>query len=273
MFRDPVLLVDSCQTYDRQAIEKHLRRKNVDPLTNLPVSNDLVPNISIRNGVEAWLSDNPGRTPNAHIRDMCVEKGIEVNVDDPKVFFKIEEVENTCASHLRKLENYYTFVTSFESHGRELGPREIKDEGTDEDGAIVVHQDSSMTLTRGKMMPDHWSFLKAAGNRDVGLNYCDKAAGVNISSTRKSDKPLKYKYIELLCKLEGKNIEILDILVEKNIISQEEKAGSIAGITSGKDISNWYYKVFPKDIVVVHQDSSMTLTRDKFDYRDPRPNQ
>ena len=206
---------------------------------------------------------------NAHILDMFVEQGIEVDVNDPEVFFKLEEVQNTCAGHLRKLENYYKFVTSSESHGRELGPREIKDEGTDEDGAIVVHQDSSMTLTRGKMMPDHWSFLKACKNRDVGLNYRDKAAGVCISSTRNSDKTLKHKYIDLLGKLVGKNVttedecsEMLDTLVEKNIISQEEKAGTIAGITSGEECENWYYKVFPLDIVVVHQDSSMTLTRD-----------
>ena len=166
-------------------------------------------------------------------------------------------------------ENYYKFVTSSESHGRELGPREIKDEGTDEDGAIVVHQDSSMTLTRGKMMPDHWSFLKAGENRDVGLNYRDKAAGVDISSTRNSDKTLKHKYIDLLWKLVRENVtsedecsEMLDTLVEKIIISQEEKAGTIAGITSGEKFENWYYKVFPMDIVVVHQDSSMTLTRD-----------
>ena len=209
---------------------------------------------------------------NAHILNVCVEKGIEVDVNDPEVFFKLEQVENTCAGHLRKLENYYKFVTSSESHGRELGPREIKDEGTDEDGDIVVHQDSSMTLTRGKMMPEHWSFLKAAGvagNRDVGLNYRDKAAGVDISSTRKRDNTLKYKYIELLGKLVGGNVtsedqclEMLDTLVEKNIISQEEKAGSIVGIKSGEDFENWYYKMFPMDIVVVHQDSSMTLTRD-----------
>jgi len=206
---------------------------------------------------------------NAHILNACVEKGIEVDVNDPEVFFKLEQVENTCAGHLRKLENYYKFVTSSESHGRELGPREIKDEGLDEDGAIVVHQDSSMTLTRGKMMPEHWSFLKAGENRDVGLNYRDKAAGINISSTRNSDGSLKHKYIELLGKLVEKNVtsedrclEMLDTLVEKNIISREEKAGTIAGITSGEKFENWYYKVFPMDIVVVHQDSSMTLTRD-----------
>ena len=206
---------------------------------------------------------------NAHILNMCLEEGVEVDVNDPEVFFNLEEVENTCAGHLRKLENHYKFVTSSESHSRELDPREIKDEGTDEDGAIVVYQDSSMTLTRGKMMPKHWSFLKAAGNRDVGLNYRDKAAGVCISSTRNSDKTLKHKYIDLLGKLVRKNVtsedecsEMLDTLVDKNVISQEEKAGTIAGITSGEDFENWYYKVFPMDVVVVHQDSSMTLTRD-----------
>ena len=118
-------------------------------------------------------------------------------------------------------------------------------------------------------MPDHWSFLKAGENRDVGLNYRDKAAGVDISSTRNSDKTLKHKYIDLLWKLVRENVtsedecsEMLDTLVEKIIISQEEKAGTIAGITSGEKFENWYYKVFPMDIVVVHQDSSMTLTRD-----------
>ena len=133
---------------------------------------------------------------------------------------------------------------------------------------VVVHQDSSMTLTRD-IMPEHWSFLEKNKNCDIGLDYRDKSAGVRITSNQQRDKTLKYKYIELLGKLVGENVtsedqclEMLDTLVEKNIISQEEKEGSIAGITSGKKISSWYYKVFLKDVVVVHQDSSMTLTRD-----------
>lgn len=111
--------------------------------------------------------------------------------------------------------------------------------------------------------------LEKNKNCDIGLDYRDKSAGVRITSNQQRDKTLKYKYIELLGKLVGENVtsedqclEMLDTLVEKNIISQEEKEGSIAGITSGKKISSWYYKVFLKDVVVVHQDSSMTLTRD-----------
>ena len=95
---------------------------------------------------------------------------------------------------------------------------------------VVVHQDSSMTLTRD-IMPEHWTFHNKNKNYGNGLIY--KAPGVKpISSNRKKDGSLKDKYMDLLGKLVKENVtskkkclEMLDTLVEKNIISQEEKEG------------------------------------------------
>ena len=67
MFRDPVILVESGETYERAAIEEHLSRRNTDPTdpnSNVPLRSTLiVPNHAIRRNVETWLSNNPDRTP------------------------------------------------------------------------------------------------------------------------------------------------------------------------------------------------------------------
>ena len=64
MFRDPVVLVESGHTYEREAIEQHLRRSQIDPRSNVRIgSKRLIANISMRMTVEAWLEDNPGVTP------------------------------------------------------------------------------------------------------------------------------------------------------------------------------------------------------------------
>ena len=64
MFRDPVVLVESGHTYEREAIEQHLRRSQIDPRSNVRIGTKrLVTNWSMRNAVQAWLDENPNVMP------------------------------------------------------------------------------------------------------------------------------------------------------------------------------------------------------------------
>ena len=64
MFRDPVMLMESGHTYEREDIERHLGIKRTDPRTNVPIkSTRVMTNTNTRMAVEAWLADNPGITP------------------------------------------------------------------------------------------------------------------------------------------------------------------------------------------------------------------
>jgi ankyrin repeat protein len=64
MFRDPVILIESGHTYEKVAIEHHLRLRRTDPRTNVRVQSiALSTNMAIRMAVDAWLADNPGVTP------------------------------------------------------------------------------------------------------------------------------------------------------------------------------------------------------------------
>ena len=62
MFRDPVVL-QSGHTYEREAIEQHLRNDRTDPLTRARIGTAPVTNRIARNAVQAWLDENPGVTP------------------------------------------------------------------------------------------------------------------------------------------------------------------------------------------------------------------
>ena len=63
MFRDPVVLVESGHTYEREAIERCLREHGTDPLTRDRIGAAPVTNRAMRNAVEAWLNENPCITP------------------------------------------------------------------------------------------------------------------------------------------------------------------------------------------------------------------
>jgi len=64
MFRDPVILIESGHTYEKAAIQQHLRLRRTDPRTNVRVQSiALSTNMAIRMAVDAWLADNPGVTP------------------------------------------------------------------------------------------------------------------------------------------------------------------------------------------------------------------
>ena len=64
MFRDPVMLIESGHTYEKAAIQHHLRLRRTDPRTNVRVQSiALSTNMAIRMAVDAWLADNPGVTP------------------------------------------------------------------------------------------------------------------------------------------------------------------------------------------------------------------
>ena len=65
VFRDPVMVVDSGHTYERNDILEHFRRNGAkDPLTRRALSSTKVMTIwSMRNVVQAWLDKHPGVTP------------------------------------------------------------------------------------------------------------------------------------------------------------------------------------------------------------------
>ena len=63
MFRDPVMVLESGHTYEREAIEQHLKNHRTDPLTRARIDTAPVTNMNTRNAVQAWLDENPGVTP------------------------------------------------------------------------------------------------------------------------------------------------------------------------------------------------------------------
>ena len=64
MFRDPVMVVESGHTYDRNEITQHFAHNNRDPKTNLHLrSTRVVTNWGVRAAVEEWLNRHPDVTP------------------------------------------------------------------------------------------------------------------------------------------------------------------------------------------------------------------
>ena len=64
MFRDPVMVVESGHTYDRNEITQHFAHNNTDPKTNLRLrSTRVVTNWGLRAAVEEWLNRHPDVTP------------------------------------------------------------------------------------------------------------------------------------------------------------------------------------------------------------------
>ncbi|GLC65129.1 hypothetical protein PLESTF_000255100 [Pleodorina starrii] len=59
IMRDPVVLVESGDTFDWPAIKAHFRNSVTNPVTNLPLSSmAVVPNISLRDAIEEWLLEH-----------------------------------------------------------------------------------------------------------------------------------------------------------------------------------------------------------------------
>tara|TARA_B100000475_G_scaffold109808_1_gene80231 strand:+ start:329 stop:1162 length:834 start_codon:yes stop_codon:yes gene_type:complete len=64
MFRNPVMVVESGHTYDRNEITQHFAHNNRDPKTNLRLrSTRVVTNWGVRDAVEEWLNRHPDVTP------------------------------------------------------------------------------------------------------------------------------------------------------------------------------------------------------------------
>ena len=55
--------MESGQTYERAAIERHLQSHREDPLTRDRIVTAPATNRNSRHAVEAWLKENPGVTP------------------------------------------------------------------------------------------------------------------------------------------------------------------------------------------------------------------
>jgi len=64
MFRDPVMVVESGHTYERDEITQHFAHNNRDPKTNLRLrSTRVVTNWGVRDAVQEWLDRHPDVTP------------------------------------------------------------------------------------------------------------------------------------------------------------------------------------------------------------------
>ena len=74
LMKDPVLVVESCRTYDRLAIEEWFGRgHHTDPMTNVSLSTiQIVPNIAIRKQVASYVAKHPVQS----------DKGKSSNVTD-----------------------------------------------------------------------------------------------------------------------------------------------------------------------------------------------
>jgi hypothetical protein len=64
LYRDPVILTGSGNTYDRTAILEHLLRSNMDPISNCPLgATELVTNWDKRREVQMFLDATRDRIP------------------------------------------------------------------------------------------------------------------------------------------------------------------------------------------------------------------
>jgi leucine-rich repeat protein SHOC2 len=82
MFRDPVMVVESGHTYERDEITQHFAHSNRDPKTNLPLrSTRVVTNWGLRAAVEEWLNCHPDVTPDGwdsrELRPVQVEAPVQ----------------------------------------------------------------------------------------------------------------------------------------------------------------------------------------------------
>lgn len=59
LMENPVILVDSGQTYEKESITQWLQSNKVDPITKIPISNmQLVPNYSLKRAITEWKEKN-----------------------------------------------------------------------------------------------------------------------------------------------------------------------------------------------------------------------
>ena len=63
MFRDPVIVVGTGYTYEREPILKHFQTNLSDPITGESVTGELQVNRAVRDAVKEWLKANAGVTP------------------------------------------------------------------------------------------------------------------------------------------------------------------------------------------------------------------
>ena len=83
MFRDPVVVIASGQTYERSAILRHFRIRNTDPCTNeIVYDKKLVQNVQTRKSVQHWLEANQGKTPSGWESRDVPSPGFEAALDD-----------------------------------------------------------------------------------------------------------------------------------------------------------------------------------------------
>ena len=104
LFEDPVVLLQTGYTYEREAISRWLRSKRfgnqpTDPTTNAIVTcMDVVPNWQIRAGVEAWLQEKGYSASEYFQKRMCNDANQEEEEEEEEE----EGEEQQCKSEQRK---------------------------------------------------------------------------------------------------------------------------------------------------------------------------
>jgi len=89
---DPVILITSGHTYERESIEQWLKQNGTDPQTREPIStHQLVPNRSLKSVIESWLKQHPqcdsetwfdaSRSDNLKTISRCIKLGADVNAE------------------------------------------------------------------------------------------------------------------------------------------------------------------------------------------------
>lgn len=64
MFRDPVVVIASGQTYERGAILRHFRSSEIEPCSSERVGDKtIIENWALRRAMQEWLDANPDKTP------------------------------------------------------------------------------------------------------------------------------------------------------------------------------------------------------------------
>ena len=82
MFRDPVVVITSGQTYERGAILRHFRSSEIEPCSSERVGDKtVIENWALRRAMQEWLDANPDKTPGGWERQELPPPGFAVSLD------------------------------------------------------------------------------------------------------------------------------------------------------------------------------------------------
>ena len=203
IMKDPVILPDG-QTYEREAITKHLKNNPLSPITKRPINiKDAIPNYSIKSMIDKFL--------NSEINSIKIDNHQKVNIYNPAKIktFKAEVIDDP-----NKKENVFVNI-------------KIKPEKMEERNPLVliamIDISSSMKISSSQDMK---------GKEEVGisrLGLIKHALKTVVSTMNKNDKMCLITfngkaYLQLKAtKIKG---------IGKNIIIDEIKKMKASGFTN-----------------------------------------